>query len=199
MKLFLSLRTEQIKNFLCCNAALELAGCFGYAKIMLSVVIQTRGEAGALARTLSSLVSGAVEGAVREVIICDDEASPVTRSIADHTGCHYLPHAPLARGIAQARSEWVMLLEPGARLLDGWIDVVLAHTVDGTHAARFTQSARPWSLWSIFSARRPLGEGLILTRRQALALARGEGNAETIARRVSARRLPAQIQAAQAR
>ena len=38
---------------------------------MLSVVIETLNDEDPLARTLSSLVGPAVEGAVREVIVCD--------------------------------------------------------------------------------------------------------------------------------
>ena len=166
--------------------------------MMLSVVIETSRDEDALARTLASLVGGAVEGVVREVIVCDTGACDQTHRIADQAGCRYLSHASVAAGIRQARSEWLMLLEPGARLLDGWMEAVLAHAEAASGAARFTrarQSRQPF-LARVFSARRPLGEGLIITRRQAMSLARGDGSASTIAGSVTARRLGAEIVAA---
>lgn len=198
MKLFLFCETEQSKNFLCCGATLVLAGALGYGRFMLSVLIETRNHEDALARTLSSLVGGAVEGVVREVIVCDDGSSDRTHSVAEHAGCSYLAEAGVAAGIRQARSEWLLLLEPGARLLDGWMDAVLAHAGHGSGAARFTrarQSKQPF-LMRIFGGRRPLADGLVITKRQALSLARGEGTACDIAKSVSARRLGAEILAA---
>ena len=38
---------------------------------MLSVLIETRNDEEGLARTLASLIAAAVEGVVREVIVCD--------------------------------------------------------------------------------------------------------------------------------
>ena len=38
---------------------------------MLSVIIETKNDEEALARTLGSLVSAVVQGVVREVIVCD--------------------------------------------------------------------------------------------------------------------------------
>lgn len=163
---------------------------------MLSVVIETSHNGDALARTLASLVGGAVEGVVREVIVCDAGACDETHSVADQAGCRYLAHAQAAAAIRQARSEWLLLLEPGARLLDGWIEAVIAHAEAATGAARFTrarQSRRPFLL-GVFAARRPLGDGLVITRGEALA--RGGGSAAAIARSVRARRLRAEIVAA---
>ncbi|MEO3386155.1 glycosyltransferase [Mesorhizobium sp. CAU 1741] len=162
---------------------------------MLSVVIETRNHEDALARTLASLVGGAVEGVVREVIVCDAGSSDRTHTVADHAGCHYLADAHLEAGIRQARSEWLLLLEPGARLLDGWMDAVLAHAGDATGPARFQrarQSKQPF-LARILSGRRPLAEGLMITRRQALSLSQREPSAAAIAKAITARRLGAEI------
>ena len=175
-------------------------GVWAISALMLSVVIETRNSEDALARTLASLVSGAVEGVVREVIICDQGSSDHTHSVADHAGCHYLANAHVAAGVRQARSEWLMFLEPGARLRDGWTEAVVAHAEAATGAARFTrarQSRQPF-LERMFSGSRPLVDGLIITKRQALSLARGDGSAGAIAKSVSARRLGAEIVAAQA-
>ena len=162
---------------------------------MLSVVIETRNQEVALARTLASLVGGAVEGVVREVIVCDAGSSDQTHRVAEHAGCSYLANAPLEAGIKEARSEWLLFLEPGARLLDGWMEAVLSHAGDATGPARFRRSrqSRRSLLARWLAGRRPLAEGLMITKRQALSLARGEGSAGSLAKRVSARRLNAEI------
>jgi|SRR5690606_4279039 len=162
---------------------------------MLSVVIETRNDEEALAHTLASLVGGAVEGVVREVIVCDRGSSDGTHAVADHTGCRYMTMSPLASGIRQAKSEWLLLLEPGARLCEGWTEVVSRHTECATRAARFTEArnGRSRFLSRVFSAGRPLAAGLLVTRHQALALAQKASDAETIARRLAAKRLDAEI------
>ncbi len=162
---------------------------------MLSVVIETRNQEEALARTLASLVGGAVEGVVREVIVCGDATDEPTRAVAEHAGCHYLAGAQASAGVRQARSEWLLLLEPGARPLDGWMDSVLAHADDADGPARFRpakQSRQPFFL-RLLKGRRPLAEGLLITRTQALALSPADASADAIAKAVSARRLGAEI------
>src|SRR5690606_23169312 len=114
-------------NFLIRIAMLAGWRCFGYGPCMLSVVIETLNQDDALARTLASLVPGAVEGVVREVIVCDAGSMDGTRDLADHAGCRYLPQSRAGAGLRHARSEWLLLLEPGATLRDGWIDAVAAH------------------------------------------------------------------------
>lgn len=165
---------------------------------MLSVLIETRDDEERLARTLAALIGGVVEGVVREVIVCDRGSVDQTHRVADHAGCHFLADGGIAAGIRQARGEWLLMLEPGARLDEDWIEAVRDHVGHSTMAARFTRSknARQPFLARMFSGSRPLRDGLVITRRQALSLARGEGSAAAIARAVSARRLGAGIVAA---
>jgi glycosyltransferase involved in cell wall biosynthesis len=161
---------------------------------MLSVLIETKNDEEALARTLASLVGGAVEGAVREVIVCDRGSTDQTHYVAEHAGCHYLATGGIAAGIRQAKSEWLLLLEPGARLAEGWIDPVLTHVGKLTTAARFSRSKndRTPFLSRVFSGR-ALAEGLVITKRQAAALSRTAHDAEAIARGLGAKRLAAEI------
>lgn len=168
---------------------------------MLSVLIETRDDEEALARTLASLVGGAIEGVVREVIVCDRGSSDHTHSVAEHAGCHYLANSDVAAGIRQARCEWLLMLEPGARLLDGWTEAVATHAVTATGPARFSRSRQQKVplLSRIFPGRRPLRDGLVITRRQALSLSRAGGSSGAIARAASARRLGADIVVAPAR
>ncbi len=112
---------------------------FGYVPNMISVLIETRDDEEALARTLSTLVGGAVEGVVREVIVCDRGSADQTRNVAEHAGCVCL-EGTAAAGVKQAKSEWLLLLEPGVRLLDGWSEAVAAHAAKATMAGRFSRS-----------------------------------------------------------
>lgn len=161
---------------------------------MLSVVIETQGDAEALTRTLASLVTGAVEGAVREVIVCDPSGEDMIREVADLTGCRYISRDGVTAGIAIARSDWIVMLEPGVRLLDGWVDAVADHINEATRAARFTRTGTRRSLLQWLTApRRVLREGLIIRRDEALALAGKAKDAESLAKCVSASRIAAGI------
>lgn len=161
---------------------------------MLSVVIETRNDEDALARTLASLVGGAVEGMVREVIVCDRGSTDRTHVVADHTGCRTMTDSTIAAGVRQAKGEWLVLLRPGARLCEGWMEAVSDHVRTSTSAARFRKAGNGTRLFrGVFAPRHPLAHGLVITRRQATALAERGGDADTIARGVSARRLAAGI------
>lgn len=155
---------------------------------MLSVLIETRNDEERLARTLASLVGAAVEGTVREVIVLDRGSSDQTRAVAEHAGCRLATE--LAPAIRQAKSEWLLLLEPGARMTDGWTEAAAQHVLQSTRAARFSRSRTGFTgfLTGLFWSRSVLSAGLLITRQQAQMLA-PRGNAEAIARAAKARRL----------
>jgi glycosyltransferase involved in cell wall biosynthesis len=168
---------------------------------MLTVLIETLNDEERLARTLASLVGGAVEGVVREVMVCDRGSTDQTGLVADHAGCLWLEHADLAAGIRRARGDWLLLVEPGARLIAGWPEPVMRHTAEAVGPARFTRSraGAPHLLSRLFSARRPLADGLVISKRQAAALVAKGGGAAALARRFGVRRLAAEIIAAPGR
>jgi glycosyltransferase involved in cell wall biosynthesis len=165
---------------------------------MLSVLIETHNDEERLARTLGSLVSGAVEGAVREVIVCDRGSTDQTHRVAEHAGCSYLATGGIAAGIRQAKSEWLLLLEPGARLGEGWMEAVAAHVTKVTMAARFSRAKvdRAPFLARVFRSNRALAEGLVITKRQANALSHTATSAEAMARGLASKRLEAEIRVA---
>jgi glycosyltransferase involved in cell wall biosynthesis len=165
---------------------------------MISVLIETRNDEAELARTLASLVSGAVEGVIREVIICDAGSSDQIRRVADQTGCHYLGAGGLAAAIGQSKGDWLLLLEPGARLAGGWIEAVTEHIASGEKAARFTpaRNGRASLLHRLFGASRPLAHGLLVSKRQADALVSGASTGPALARRLSRQRIDGEIYAA---
>lgn len=93
---------------------------------MLSVVIPTRQAEEGLARTLASLVSGAAEGVVREVVVVDDASTDGTSIVADAAGCTLIDVpggwvGRVAAGIATARrAPWYLILEPDVFLDGDW-------------------------------------------------------------------------------
>ncbi|MDQ2704315.1 MAG: glycosyltransferase [Pseudomonadota bacterium] len=162
---------------------------------MLSVLIETRNDEDGLALTLASLVGGAVEGVVRDVIVCDRGSTDQTRRVADHAGCNYVADGGVTEGIRQAKGDWLLILEPGARLVDGWIEPVLAHTAKMTMPARFSRARanRTAFLSRAFSRPTALADGLVITRRQATALTKNAASAEAIARGLATRKLDGEI------
>ena len=168
---------------------------------MITVILQTHNDEEALAHSLSSLVHGAVEGFIRDVIVCDSGSTDHTHKVADHAGCVFLANGDAATALNRAKCEWVLLLEPGARLLDGWMEPVMIHIGKGTAPARFSlaREDRPGLFARFFTARRPLSNGLVMTRRQALAVSRNAATFEALARGLSARTLSARLSPASPR
>ena len=93
---------------------------------MLSVVIPTADSEEGLARTLASLVSGAAEGVVREVIVADRGSRDGTRVVADAAGCTLVDARGgwverVATGMAAARrAPWFLILPPHVFLEGDW-------------------------------------------------------------------------------
>lgn len=92
---------------------------------MISVVLQTLEDEEALVGTLASLVSGAADGAVREVIVVDGGASPGIPVIAEGVGCIYFKGPKrrdqrLSIGAEAAKGPWLFFLAPGVEPDEGW-------------------------------------------------------------------------------
>lgn len=97
---------------------------------MISVVVATLNDARALSDTLGPLVTAAVDGLVREVIVADGGSTDATLELADDAGARIVKTTParrLADGCAKARSDWLLILPPGRRLSQGWETSVAAH------------------------------------------------------------------------
>lgn len=156
-------------------------------------MIETHNDEEGLARTLVSLVGAAVQGIVRDVVVCDAGSTDGTRHVADHAGCT-LAGKGLAAGLAAARGEWLLFLEPGARLTDGWTEEVTSHMANHTTPARFSPAgARLPAFLTGRISRRGLHRGLLISRSQVAAFVGSAANAEELARRVSKRTLRAEI------
>jgi glycosyltransferase involved in cell wall biosynthesis len=93
---------------------------------MLSVIIPTFESERALLATLAVLVTAAVDGIVREVIIADGGARDATAEIADVAGCRMMTStAPLGARLHEAatsaRGPWLLFLRPGTTFEGNWI------------------------------------------------------------------------------
>ena len=143
---------------------------------MLSVIVPTHESERILVRTLACLVPGATAGLIRDLILADSGSTDETAEIADVAGCRFLslpgPLGPrLDSAIGSARSDWLMIIPPGAVLESGWVADV----------QQFIERA-PTDIASIFGvAARPHGQDSLLTamlslwrtRRASLAPGRG--------------------------
>ena len=92
---------------------------------MISVVIPTANSERLLPRCFDSLITAAVRGVVREVIVSDAGSSDGTLTIADAAGAHIVlakkgRGLQLAEGMAQAKSDWLLFLHPETALEPGW-------------------------------------------------------------------------------
>ena len=79
---------------------------------------------------------------VRDVIVCDRGSTDQTHNVAEHAGCHFIADGGIAAGIARAKGDWLLIIEPGARLIDGWIEPVVAHVSEVDDAGPFLAGPR---------------------------------------------------------
>jgi glycosyltransferase involved in cell wall biosynthesis len=92
---------------------------------MISVVIPVLNAERLLPRCFDTLVTAAVRGVVREVIVADGGSTDATLAIADAAGAHVVQagrsrSARMAAGAGKARSDWILFLHPETALEPGW-------------------------------------------------------------------------------
>ncbi|MFZ2103115.1 MAG: glycosyltransferase [Oricola sp.] len=143
---------------------------------MVTILLFTKDHAVALARTLAPLVHDAVEGHIAEVIVVDAGSTDATVAIADTSGCTLVRSGekPLRDVVADARADWLIVIEPGARLKEGWHGAVMDHIMHQASAAACFRPERKggWleRLFRPVTAKRgPLARGLLISRAQALS------------------------------
>lgn len=168
---------------------------------MVTILFFTRNQAGLLARSLAPLVHDAVEGHLSEVIVIDAGSTDATSAIAEAAGCRGVAFGtPLRDIVSNARADWLLVLEPGARLVDGWHNQVMDHVMRPEAAAATFRPSRTggWfaRLFRPLTARRgPLARGLLISKRQALAnLPAGAIAADDLIRGLAVRPLQAEIE-----
>lgn len=92
---------------------------------MISVVIPTLNAERTLPGTLAALVSSAVDGLVRQVIVVDGGSHDQTQYVVDLAGADLVTGGPgrarqLTAGASAARFPWLLFLYPGTVLESGW-------------------------------------------------------------------------------
>jgi hypothetical protein len=165
---------------------------------MISVMMDCGADDARLAMTLAALVPGAVDGILRDVTLFDRDMDEATRRVADHAGVNVASPAAFHETIARARGDWLLLVEPGARPMDGWIEACEAHLARGpgkVAVARFNRSKldRPSFFQRFGAIRHALSEGLLLPKAQAIGVSHVALTLEEMARGLAARQLPAEI------
>ena len=162
---------------------------------MLTIIMESRDSEAELAQTLSALVSGAVEGLVRDVIVLDHGSRDGTSKVADAAGCRFLAHWDMKDVVRSARGEWLLLLEPGARPLGGWVEALADYLATNRTPARFTPSRNHRRPFLKRFGRRPspLEQGFLIPKRQATAIARTGMGLEQLAKGSRTRSLTAEI------
>lgn len=137
---------------------------------MITVIIECRHESEDLAKTLAALVAGAVEGVIRDVVIFMPEDDPDTLAVAEAAGCR-VARESLAEAIGAGRGDWLLVLEPGARPLAGWLEALEAHLSKGGGPARFRSALPIWQRVMRLWKNSPLACGLLIRRQEVLAQA----------------------------
>ncbi|RWX77339.1 glycosyl transferase [Neorhizobium lilium] len=151
---------------------------------MLTVLMECRNQESELVQTLSILVSAAVEGLVSDVFVLDNGSTDGSSRVADAAGCHFHTNWNLKDVAQAARGQWLLLIEPGARLQSGWIEEVMEFIALNKRAARFAPSRtyrRPF-FKRIGRNVPPLEYGLLIPKPQVLALAQSGMNLEGLAK-----------------
>ncbi len=98
----------------------------------LSLVIPTLNAAAELPGAGEALLAGVTSGLVREVVVSDGGSQDDTLRVAQELGAVIVSGAPgrggqLARGVAAASGDWVLLLHADTQLAPGWEMVVYEH------------------------------------------------------------------------
>jgi hypothetical protein len=128
---------------------------------MLSVIVETADAGDRLPALLAALTSLAVEGLVREVRIAGGGPPELLAVLREETGAELC--ADLAAGVAEARSDRLLILPAKIRLKAGWLEALARHLKGGGGDALILGEA------SGFLRERPFG--VLLPRAAAADLA----------------------------
>ncbi len=134
---------------------------------MLTVLIHDVRDAATLAIGLPPLISGAVEGIVRDVVVLDVSESDARR-LAEHAGCRLEAEAECLRHVDRLKGDWVLVLAAGVRLGEGWMDDTIRHVSAGSPGSRHRPLLLPEA------GPRTLRQRLLGPRRGGRLLPKGE-------------------------
>jgi hypothetical protein len=111
----------------------------------LSVVLPTLNAARTLPACAAALMEGLAEDIVRELVVSDGGSTDGTLAIARALGAVVVEAPPgkeVARGVAAARGDWLLILRPDLLPDPGWTVAVQAHMAAAPgQGARFRDRA----------------------------------------------------------
>ncbi|MGQ7792245.1 glycosyl transferase family 2 [Faunimonas sp. B44] len=159
---------------------------------MISAFIEYRDDPEGLARTLASLVPAAVEGVVKDAFVFARERNGDVAAVTEVSGAVLLAGQSPSQAAEHGRGEWLLLLEAGATLEDGW--TAAARSWGGTREA----PARFRRVKGSFFARvwprgRPLASGLLIRRDRFRSVAASSDSLGAVASGRAAGKLDARI------
>lgn len=98
----------------------------------ISVIIPTLNAEAHLGDCLAALMPGLEAGIIRELIVSDGGSDDATVAVAKAWGAEVVTGAPsrggqLARGCAQAKGAWLLVLHADTRLRPGWVGPAILH------------------------------------------------------------------------
>jgi hypothetical protein len=154
---------------------------------MLSVIVSTRNDERGTVATLAALVPGATAGLVADVLLLNADDNPGIKHIADVAGCEFLicsaeeDDGSAGNGLLLAaqrtRSPWLLFLQAGAVLQQGWIEETTEFIENSANAysrgavfryarSHYAERPRPGiarSLWRWLPGKSP-DKGLLISR-----------------------------------
>ncbi len=144
----------------------------------LTVIVPTLNAAETLPATFDALLEGVWEGLVREVLVTDGGSDDSTFKLVEAVGADWIGGEPgrgaqLKRGIAAARTPWVLLLHADTVLQPGWTEAVRQVMTDRDYAHYFQlvfdakglmpQIVASWANWRARVLGLPYGDqGLLI-------------------------------------
>ncbi|WP_102107850.1 TIGR04283 family arsenosugar biosynthesis glycosyltransferase [Oceaniglobus roseus] len=98
----------------------------------LTLVIPTLNAADTLAPCAEALMPGLHAGLIARLVVSDGGSQDGTPRLAEALGAEIVTGPPgrggqLARGVAAAATDWLLLLHADTRLSEGWVEAVEAH------------------------------------------------------------------------
>ncbi len=106
----------------------------------ISVIIPVLDAEAGLPATLGALGEGLEAGLIRELVLSDGGSRDRTRDIAESAGAIWTEGAPgrgaqIARGVAAAGGDWLLILHADTVLETGWTAAVQAHLTQASGKA----------------------------------------------------------------
>ena len=108
----------------------------------ITVVIPTLDAEAALPATADALLEGVTNGLIAGLVISDGGSADGTRTVAKELGALWVEGPPgrggqIARGIAAATTDWVLILHADTWLSEGWSAAARRHIADQPEKAGY--------------------------------------------------------------